>query len=307
MTTMAWSSIAGVGIVSALVPFAWVAPSWHDILFGIFIGVASTAGQWIVVLAFRYADASVLAPFSYTQLLWVSILGFLIFGEVPDIWTVLGLPSSSAAVSTPRTASASGGRSFWRWTGNCRRTRDPVNAKEPADRILPLSSVAQAQQSNRKQRVFGAGSMDSGAARKITDYRHASLLPTQRRKSAAAGLWGWALRFRWPSSARDGVRERAVALCCAIAVAAAGLVPGTPAQAQSQTWGGTGSSTATAGYKIGTNWSHPPAGDRRSQPAGPRFSMRRDRTQSPSAPERSRRIPGPSTRTRSLTPSPARR
>ena len=52
-------------------------PSWHDILFGILIGVASTAGQWIVVLAFRYADASVLAPFSYTQLLWVSILGFL--------------------------------------------------------------------------------------------------------------------------------------------------------------------------------------------------------------------------------------
>jgi drug/metabolite transporter (DMT)-like permease len=73
-----------------LVPLVWVAPTWHDILFGLLIGVASTAGQWIVVLAFRYADASVLAPFSYTQLLWVSILGFLIFGEVPDVWTVVG-------------------------------------------------------------------------------------------------------------------------------------------------------------------------------------------------------------------------
>jgi drug/metabolite transporter (DMT)-like permease len=90
ITTMTYSSIAGVCILSALVPFAWVAPSWHDILFGIFIGIASTAGQWIVVLAFRYADASVLAPFSYTQLLWVSILGFIIFGELPDIWTVTG-------------------------------------------------------------------------------------------------------------------------------------------------------------------------------------------------------------------------
>ena len=58
--------------------------------FGILIGVASTAGQWIVVLAFRYADASVLAPFSYTQLLWVSLLGFIIFGEVPDLWTIVG-------------------------------------------------------------------------------------------------------------------------------------------------------------------------------------------------------------------------
>ena len=90
ITTMTYSSIVGVCILSALVPFVWVAPSWHDILFGVFIGLASTAGQWIVVLAFRYADASVLAPFSYTQLLWVSILGFVIFGEVPDIWTVTG-------------------------------------------------------------------------------------------------------------------------------------------------------------------------------------------------------------------------
>jgi drug/metabolite transporter (DMT)-like permease len=90
ITTMTYSSIVGVCVISALVPFVWVAPSWHDIMFGVFIGVASTAGQWIVVLAFRYADASVLAPFSYTQLLWVSILGFVIFGEVPDIWTVTG-------------------------------------------------------------------------------------------------------------------------------------------------------------------------------------------------------------------------
>ncbi len=90
ITTMTYSSIAGVCVLSALVPFVWVTPSWHDILFGVLIGVASTAGQWIVVLAFRYADASVLAPFSYSQLLWVSLLGFVIFGEVPDVWTVTG-------------------------------------------------------------------------------------------------------------------------------------------------------------------------------------------------------------------------
>ena len=90
ITVMTYSSIAGGAIMSALVPFVWVAPSWHDILFGLLIGVASTAGQWIVVLAFRYADASVLAPFSYTQLVWVSSLGFLVFGEVPDVWTVVG-------------------------------------------------------------------------------------------------------------------------------------------------------------------------------------------------------------------------
>jgi drug/metabolite transporter (DMT)-like permease len=90
ITTMAYSSIVGVLILSVLVPFVWVTPTWQAVAFGVFIGVASTAGQWIVVLAFRYAGASVLAPFSYTQLLWVSILGFFVFGEIPDVWTVVG-------------------------------------------------------------------------------------------------------------------------------------------------------------------------------------------------------------------------
>jgi drug/metabolite transporter (DMT)-like permease len=90
ITVMAYSSIVGLCILTALVPFVWVTPTWHDIAFGVLIGIASTAGQWIVVLAFRYADASVLAPFSYTQLLWVSILGFFIFGEVPDAYTITG-------------------------------------------------------------------------------------------------------------------------------------------------------------------------------------------------------------------------
>jgi drug/metabolite transporter (DMT)-like permease len=90
VVTMTYSSIVGFAVLCALVPFVWVTPTWHDILFGTIIGVASTAGQWIVVLAFRYADASALAPFSYIQLLWVTLLGFLIFGEVPDVWTVTG-------------------------------------------------------------------------------------------------------------------------------------------------------------------------------------------------------------------------
>ena len=90
VVTMTYSSIVGFTVLCAMVPFVWVTPTWHDILFGAIIGVTSTAGQWIVVLAFRYADASVLAPFSYVQLLYATLLGFVIFGEVPDAWTISG-------------------------------------------------------------------------------------------------------------------------------------------------------------------------------------------------------------------------
>jgi drug/metabolite transporter (DMT)-like permease len=90
ITTMAYSAVVGLCILSAIVPLFWVTPSWHDILLGVGVGIASTTGQGIVVLAFRYADASVLAPFSYVQLVWATLLGFLVFGEVPDLWTLAG-------------------------------------------------------------------------------------------------------------------------------------------------------------------------------------------------------------------------
>ncbi|MEY9108494.1 threonine dehydrogenase-like Zn-dependent dehydrogenase/drug/metabolite transporter (DMT)-like permease [Bradyrhizobium yuanmingense] len=63
LTTMAYSALTGVAILSVMVPFVWVTPSWTAIGLGIVIGVASTVGQWIIVLAYRYGDASVLAPF----------------------------------------------------------------------------------------------------------------------------------------------------------------------------------------------------------------------------------------------------
>jgi drug/metabolite transporter (DMT)-like permease len=44
----------------------------------------------MVIAAFRYADALVLAPFSYAQLLWASLFGFFLFAVLPDIWTVIG-------------------------------------------------------------------------------------------------------------------------------------------------------------------------------------------------------------------------
>lgn len=90
VTTMTYSALVGLAILSVLVPFVWITPTWTQIALGVAVGIASTAGQWIVVLAFRYADASVLAPFSYTQLLWVTILGFFVFGEVPDLATIAG-------------------------------------------------------------------------------------------------------------------------------------------------------------------------------------------------------------------------
>ncbi|ABD88736.1 DMT family transporter [Rhodopseudomonas palustris] len=90
VTTMAFAAIVGFAVLSVLVPFVWVTPSLSDLGLGLGVGIASTAGQWIVVLAFRHAAASMLAPFSYIQLVWVTIIGVVVFGELPGLWTFVG-------------------------------------------------------------------------------------------------------------------------------------------------------------------------------------------------------------------------
>ncbi len=71
-------------------PFTWQALDLKSILIGAFVGGISTVGHIFLIQAFRYADASLLAPFAYSQLLWSSIFGYLVFAAMPDIWTYVG-------------------------------------------------------------------------------------------------------------------------------------------------------------------------------------------------------------------------
>lgn len=54
------------------------------------LGVLGLGGHALLVKASRLASASKVAPFIYSQLLWMIMLGFIVFGDVPDGWTLLG-------------------------------------------------------------------------------------------------------------------------------------------------------------------------------------------------------------------------
>lgn len=89
-TTVLWSAVTGFLVLSALVPFDFVVPTWPQLGIGLAHGVCSSIGQYLVILAYRQAAASLLAPFSYVQLLFTTTLGWLIFAAVPDRYTLLG-------------------------------------------------------------------------------------------------------------------------------------------------------------------------------------------------------------------------
>jgi drug/metabolite transporter (DMT)-like permease len=90
-TTMSYSALAGFVVLSLLVPFDWKQPALPELGFAALMAVASTAGQFLVVTAYRLARASILAPISYSQLVWSGLLGLFVFGNMPDAWTLLGV------------------------------------------------------------------------------------------------------------------------------------------------------------------------------------------------------------------------
>lgn len=89
-TTMTWSAYVGLAALSVAVPFAWVAPGPQEVALAALMAIASTAAQLMIVIAYRMAKVSVLAPISYSQLIWSSLLGIVAFGTWPDAWTLLG-------------------------------------------------------------------------------------------------------------------------------------------------------------------------------------------------------------------------
>jgi drug/metabolite transporter (DMT)-like permease len=84
--------LVGFGILlsSVFIPFVWVTPKQEHIL--LFLGIAffGTAGVTMITQAFRFAPASIVAPFDYSALIWATLLGRLIWNETPELATYLG-------------------------------------------------------------------------------------------------------------------------------------------------------------------------------------------------------------------------
>jgi len=89
-TTLAWSAVVGLLALTAFVPFGWHTPDLREIGIAALMGAFSTVGHWLIVLSYRRAPVSTLAPFSYVQLLFAGLAGFAAFGTVPGMWTFIG-------------------------------------------------------------------------------------------------------------------------------------------------------------------------------------------------------------------------
>lgn len=89
-TTLLYSGVVGVIIMSLSAPLVWQAPGVTDWIFMACVGLLGCVSHFCLIRAFRNAPASLVVPFSYSSLLWATLLGYVVFNALPDCWTLMG-------------------------------------------------------------------------------------------------------------------------------------------------------------------------------------------------------------------------
>ncbi len=92
-TTLFYSALAGTVGLSLALPwqFDGGAPSLRDAGLFLLLGLFAGLGHWFVISAYLLAPASLLTPFTYLQMIWATLYGLAIFGQLPDHWSALGM------------------------------------------------------------------------------------------------------------------------------------------------------------------------------------------------------------------------
>lgn len=90
LTSLLFTAAGGAVVTSFILPAHWETPDAFGWLLMVGSGFAGTLGHMFLIRAFRHAPASVIAPFSYSSLIWATLFGFVIWGQLPDAATWAG-------------------------------------------------------------------------------------------------------------------------------------------------------------------------------------------------------------------------
>ncbi len=91
LVTLVYTALLGALVMSALVPVVWTPPGTEDLFWMVLMGALAAAGHFLVIKSFEHAEASLLAPLGYSEIVMATVVGYVAFGDFPDAWTWLGV------------------------------------------------------------------------------------------------------------------------------------------------------------------------------------------------------------------------
>ena len=89
-TTLFYTALVGTLFTSAVAPFYWTPPTSGAWSLMIMTGLCGGLGHFSLIKAFTLSPASVISPYGYLNLIWALLFGFLLFSEIPNIWSIVG-------------------------------------------------------------------------------------------------------------------------------------------------------------------------------------------------------------------------
>ena len=89
-TSLIWSALVAFVATTFVGPLDWRWPTPAAWALMVVIALMGAASHYALIKALDYAEAGAVQPYSYTLLVWATLLGALVFGDVPDGWTIAG-------------------------------------------------------------------------------------------------------------------------------------------------------------------------------------------------------------------------
>lgn len=89
-TTLLWTAAIGFAATSLVGPWQWHAPTLTGWLLILGVAVLGSLSHYALIRALDFAQAGAVQPYSYSLLVWAAVLGALVFGDIPDGWTLAG-------------------------------------------------------------------------------------------------------------------------------------------------------------------------------------------------------------------------
>ena len=91
MVTTFYTTLSGAIITSVIVLFVWVPPTPAQWGLFVLLSFIANGGHYLIVKSYDHAEASLLAPLAYTEMVMATFAGWYFFGDFPDLWTFVGV------------------------------------------------------------------------------------------------------------------------------------------------------------------------------------------------------------------------
>ena len=91
MVTTFYTTLMGAIFTSIIVVFVWQTPTPAQWGYFVLLSAIANGGHYLIIRAYDHAEASLLAPLAYSEMIMATVLGWYIFGDFPDVWTFVGV------------------------------------------------------------------------------------------------------------------------------------------------------------------------------------------------------------------------